>query len=266
MSHSTDRRASRATFLRLAAATTGTALVLGHPTGTPVLAADTIPGICTDSLERILDTALLAERLATTFYYAGLTAPAVLRDRRLAGTPNVQSTHYAKPGNVKYLRATLDAESKHAALLAKGGAKASVEHFHFPAGAFHELGMAQQPGTFLGVLESLETAFTDAYAVAVGQLLQLGHPDLAMLAAQIMGLEAEHRVLGRVIGGALPANDITLERVPFACGSDVAAALVPYISGRGFPNGSTTPIAMPSPAQVSRAVGRYRTRIVTHFL
>jgi len=90
-------------------------------------------------------------------------------------------------------------------MLASGGAKASIEHFHFPATAFHELGSAQQPGTFLGVLESLETAFTDAYTVAVGQLLQLRHPDLAQLAAQIMGVEAERRVLGRVIGGALPA-------------------------------------------------------------
>ena len=266
MGHPTDRRASRATFLRLAAASTGTALVLGHATGTPALAADTIPGICTDSLQQILDTALLAERLATTFYYAGLTAPAVLRDRRLAGTPSTESARYGKPGNVKYLRATLDAESKHAELLASGGAKASIKRFHFPATAFHELGSARQPSTFLGVLESLETAFTDAYAVAVGQLLQLGHPDLAQLAAQIMGVEAEHRVLGRVIGGALPANDITLERVPFACGSDVAAALVPYIFGKGFPSGATTPIAMPSSAQVARAVGRYRTRIVTRFL
>jgi len=116
-------------------------------------------------------------------------------------------------------------------MLASGGAKASIEHFHFPATAFHELGSAQQPGTFLGVLESLETAFTDAYTVAVGQLLQLRHPDLAQLAAQIMGVEAEHRVLGRVIGGALPANDITLERVPFACGLDAGDCHIQQVLG-----------------------------------
>ena len=40
---------------------------------------------CVDSVQSILNTALIVERLTVTFYYKALTTPAVLHNRSLGG-------------------------------------------------------------------------------------------------------------------------------------------------------------------------------------
>jgi len=269
MTSITQQRTRRADFMKKAAIT-GMGLALAGAAPESAAAADIVPGNCTDTLSTIIDTALTAERLAATLYYTTLTTPAVMRDHRLGGRyidPNAFRPHPS--GNfhhVRYLQAALDAETKHAALLVAAGARSSVEQFYFPATALTRLGTPAEPESLLGVVETLETAFVDAYAVAVSQILHIGHSSLAETMARIMGVEAEHRALGRAIGGVTQANDVTLERVPYACVSDVGVALQPFVTGHGFRGGATRAIPVPTAAQVARIVGAYGTRLVRSFL
>ena len=57
------------------------------------------------------------------------------------------------------------------------------------------------------MLEELEEAFIAAYLAAVKEFCLLGQPGLAQIAAQICGIENEHRALGRDIGGLIPADN-----------------------------------------------------------
>ena len=82
---------ARRQFLRAAAAT-GLALAGAEPltalaTGPHSWASAPRPmAACGESVQEIVNTALVAEQLATTFYYTGLTAPEILRDPRVAGS------------------------------------------------------------------------------------------------------------------------------------------------------------------------------------
>ena len=268
MTSTTQQRTRRADFMKKAAITgMGLALAGAAPESA---AADIVPGNCTDTLFTIIDTALMAERLAATLYYTALTTPAVMRDHRLGGRYTDPNAFRQYPsGNfhhIRYMQAALDAETKHATLLVEVGARSSVEQFYFPATAFTRLGTPAEPESLLGVLETLETAFVDAYAVAVSQFLRLGQRSLAETMARIMGVEAEHRALVRAIGGATPANNVTLERVPYACMSDVGVALQPFVTGHGFRGGATRAMSVPTAAQAARIVGPYGTRLVRSFL
>jgi hypothetical protein len=65
-----------------------------------------------------------------------------------------------------------------------------------------------------------------------------GRSDLVKLAAEIMGVEAEHRALARQIGGLNPPNNISFENTSFASTTDAAKAL----QSQGFlsPSGANT--------------------------
>jgi hypothetical protein len=213
---------------------------------------------------------LLTERLATTFYYTGLTSPGVMRNRQLGGS----STDALDPGlppngnpsHVRALQAALDAERKHAAMLTRAGATSSHTQFYFPRSTFTQMGTSTDPQTFLGVLDQLETAAVGAYIAAVGALARLGRVELVGLTAGIAGIEAEHRMLGRLLAGLTPANNLTLERAPFACVSAANPALQPFLTGRGFAKGAIGPLALPTPAQTAHLVGKYGTLLVRRFL
>jgi len=261
---------SRAAMIGGAVAGAGLLLAGTAAVGTQsALADDVVPGICTDSVRTIIDTALSAERVAMAFYYTVLTTPAVMRDHRLGGRAaslsEVGRRRTGTPGHVRYLQAALDAEAKHAAMLMAAGASSPVTHAYFPQETFERLGTSSDRQSALGVLDTLEAAFVDAYAVAVSQLLRLGRRDLAGVTARIMGVEAEHRALGRGISGIAPANNLTLESVPFACAGDVGKVLRPFITGHDLPDGSTT-IKVPTKAQIARVVGTYGTRLVRTYV
>jgi len=260
---------SRAAMIRRTAAAGAGLLLAGARTGV-TMAADVVPGDCSDSVRAIIDTALAAERVAMVFYYTLLTTPTVMHDHRLGGRAanlgEVGKRRFGTPSHVRYLQAALDAEAKHAVMLVQAGASSPVAHAYFPRATFERLGTSSDRQSALGVLDTLEAAFVDAYAVAVGQLVRLGRRDLAALTARIMGVEAEHRALGRGIAGIAPANDLTLESVPFACAGDVGKALRPFITGQGLPGGSTAAIKIPSRAQIARVVGTYGTRLVRTYV
>jgi hypothetical protein len=204
--------------------------------GTPVRAelsdfddADNLSG---DTAQEIFTAALIAEDLASTFYYNGLTGP-VISDPNLAG-PGGSATNVTSgdAGNVGYFRAALGEEITHANLLRTLIGKTSsttdpVQTFYLPSNAFETI------GGFTGLLDALENAFIGAYLTATIEFAQMavdakgfgrrqrdafGKPykttDLeyfAQVAASIMGVEAEHRVLGRDVSGMIPANNRNYE-------------------------------------------------------
>ncbi len=195
----------------------------------------------------------------------------MLRDPRLCGASADPNNPGLPPGgnpqHVRYLQAALDAEMKHIAMLAKAGAVASARSFFFPAAIFQRLGSSQEPGSLLGVLEMLETVVIGAYITAAAVFLRLGQPDLSVTAAQVMGVEAEHRTLGRVIAALTPPNNVTIERAPYGCMGEAATALGPFLSGRRylFATGPAVGVAVPSAAQADRVIGKYATRTVPRY-
>ena len=216
-----------------------------------------------DQPNQILLAALVAEDLATTFYYNGLVGN-VIQDPALAGSGGT-ATNPSSSGNVPnvdYLRAAMDQEISHANLLrAVGnfGADATsdpYQMFYFPAGAFDTL------ASFIGILEALESAFIGAYLTAVREFSALaaqtsssvadgpyGGPYsaaqlqyFAQVAASIMGVEAEHRVLGSVILNANQPNNLNYEQLDgllsvYNGANSAVAALTPFLTsstGPGF--------------------------------
>ena len=185
-----------------------------------------------DTVKEILTAVLIAEDLATTFYYNSLVG-AVIQDPNLAG-PGGSATNVTPNGNlgnVEYIQAALSEEISHANLARTvlGGSNAAsdpYQTFYFPAGSFDTL------AAFTGLLDALENAFIGAYLTAI-QILsakaavsgggtytdsdgaQYSAANLTYfvkIAASIMGVECEHRVLGRVISNTNPANNLAYEQ------------------------------------------------------
>jgi len=252
----------RRSFLRV---TAGTGLAVAAATALSPVAHDPFPvrvraagnPSCGESVRQIVDTALTVERLATTFYYTGLTAQPIVGDPQVAGAsadPNRVAPN-GHPGNVAYLQAALDQERKHARLFAALGATSPFKEFYFPAATFAALGYTSRSGTYLWVLDHLETAFISAYIAAIKRLGALGHRELAVLVARVMAVECQHRALSRVIVRDDPADNVTLEVAELSCVGDVAPLLKPFLTGRGFPGGVTPAIRLPSQEQTARAIG-----------
>jgi hypothetical protein len=219
-----------------------------------------------DTPQMIFTAALIAEDLATTFYYNAL-AGEVLHDPALAGPGGTPTEVSGSKGNVGYLRGALSQEISHADLMRKlvgrtDAAGDPVQTFYFPDGSFDDLGI------FLSTLDALENAFIGAYLAAVRefsamaarvalfpadpahaalpvdpavQLDAVGHPytaaQLAYFAeasASILCVEAEHRALGRVIGQSIPANNLCYAqtagiRLVYSGASSAVAALAPFV-------------------------------------
>jgi len=200
-----------------------------------------------DTVPEIFTAALVAEDLATTFYYNGLVGP-VIMDPNLAGpggTPHDPNPTDSNPGNVAYLQAAFTEEIDHAdlfrTLLSIGSSgQDPYQTFYFPSGTFNTL------GPFLALLDALENAFIGAYLVAVQEFAVLavngtnGYTAdqleyFAKVAASICAVESEHRVLGRVIGNMNPANQKAYEQTDgltsLANGSSSAEdALAPFLN------------------------------------
>jgi hypothetical protein len=234
------------------------ALVLAEGSFKP-LAAQVQGAEAMDTAAEIFTAALIAEDLATTFYYNGLVGMAV-QDPNLAGPGGTA----AKPsaggniGNLEYVQAALTQEISHANLLRSliGGASAATDPyqtFYFPAGTFNTL------TAFLTTLNALENAFVGAYLSAVREFAYMAAVTakvgqgaylsansqssyttdqlqyFAQVAASIMAIEQEHRVLGRVISNTNPSNNLTYAQLS-GIGSvynglaSAVAALTPFLS------------------------------------
>ena len=248
----------RRQFLQ-ASATLGLGVTLAGHVPLPRLASrPTASAACGESIQEIINAALIAEQLATTFYYTGLTTRTIAGNTKVAGTsadPNHVSPN-GDPGNVAYLQAALDQEQKHAQILESAGAVSPFTRFYFPAATFDTLGFTSQVGTYLWVLDHLETAFIGAYLAAFQRFGALGRVDLATLALRIMAVECQHRALYRVISQDDPADNVTLEVADFSCVSDAVTILKPFLTGQGFNGGATPAVPLPSSARTRLAIGK----------
>jgi hypothetical protein len=229
--------------------------------GSPAMAAAS--GV--DTAQQIFTAALIAEDLATTFYFTGLTTDAIIQDPNLAGAGG--SATNVQPGgavdDVGYIRAALSEEIMHADLLRTliGGASAAgdpVQTFFFPTGTFTNL------ANWVGTLEALENAFIGAYMTAVQefammvgnvapytsmQMDSMGHAytpaqlvNFGKVCSSILGVESEHRALGRALGsgnvisgGSIPANNLCYESTDgltsvFNGTTSAVAALNPFVT------------------------------------
>jgi len=209
-----------------------------------------------DDPNQIFTAALIAEDLATTFYYNGLVG-GVIQDSKLAGTGGSVTSGQQLNTNVNYLQAALSQEIAHANLLRSllnisGSAQDPYQTFYFPAGSFDTL------TPFLALLDALESAFIGAYMAATRQFaymaaqtqsraLTYGNNDgthsysaaeleyYSQVSASILGVECEHRALGRVIGALRPANNLTYEQTAgltnvFNGPTSAVAALTPFLT------------------------------------
>lgn len=225
-----------ATMFGLGAATStiaigcGVSPKMGMGMGTVSAAADT------DTAANILTAALIAESLAITTYYTGLSSSGVITDPNLAGSGGTATNISAngQSDNVAYLQAALLEEVSHAQLLrsllglaqdGSGDAAAGIpQTFYYPANTFSSL------SNFLPVLIALEEAFIGAYMTAVEEFASMAagfngfsstqanpassgsnltQADLvlyAKVASSILGVEAEHRALVRSIPGPTIAS------------------------------------------------------------
>lgn len=218
-----------------------------------------------DTANNIFLAATIAEDLATTFYYNGLIGP-VVQDPALAGpggTAAVPNPSNSNIPNLNYLRAALNQEVAHANLLRAVGnfgtssTSDPYQTFYFPAGTFNSL------NSFISILEALENAFIGAYLNAIREFASLaarsallnvpkgayGGPYsaaqleyFAEVAASILGIECEHRVLGNVILNSNQANNLNFEQTDtltsvYHGSHSAVVALTPFLTpstGPGF--------------------------------
>jgi hypothetical protein len=247
--------------------------------GTPLRAeSEDRDNLSRDTAQEIFTAALIAEDLASTFYYNGLIGP-VIQDVNLAGPGG--SANNVEPsgnlGNVQYFQAALSEEITHANLLRSLIGKTSsstdpVQTFYLPTGCFDTL------GGFTAVLDALENAFIGAYLIATLEFAQMaadskgyegrqrdanGKPyssrDLeyfAQVAASIMGVEAEHRVLGRVVSNSNPANNLNYQQTDgltsvYNGKKSAVVALTPFLTSGAGLTAYSLPIALANASKVS---------------
>lgn len=230
----------------------GVAWVVGSPSAAS----------CDESTQDILNSLLMAEQVALTLYFTALTTPAIVSHPYLAGASGdlQQVASNGNRVNAANILAALDQERQHTQLLARTGARSAHTRVYFPAGTFAGLGYTRSPYTFLWVLDHIETALVGAYLAAAQHFAFHHMAGMAQFAARVLGTEAQHRALGRMVSGDAPANNVALEVQSFGCVSEVDRVLQPYLTGSGFPRGATPAFGIPAGAAVAQVVGAHRSR------
>jgi hypothetical protein len=145
------------------------------------------------------NAAVGAERIAVAFYSNALgeTSP-------FGVAADLAKGNLLNDGHREYFEAARNQESSHLAVLESLGLSFPFTTFAFPGGSF------QSAKAMLAIGEKLEQIFIGAYlgAVKVGAATGTSTGQfVAEAAAQILGIECEHRVLIRDIAGEDPPND-----------------------------------------------------------
>ncbi len=158
------------------------------------------------AIQNILNIAVTAEMLGVTFYKRTL-----MNADALDLGPNAR----------RDIQAALIEEQLHQNFLMQQGAKPLTSMFSFPFGnrTFADF------GAFFQTQQLLESTFIAAYLAATKEFAMMGRGDLAQIASQIGGVEAEHRVIGRVIAAKAPANNLGFEQVTLKKVADAPAVL-----------------------------------------
>lgn len=175
--------------------------------------------------QQILTAAKIAEALATAMYTRFIN--------------NSPIFNQLSPNDQDYFRAARDAEMRHYEVLRDAtNSETSVNTFYFPQGMFTNAQVT------INTMLTLEDIFIPAYLIAVNDLSSNA---LKVLAARIMGVEAEHKVLIRAVAADLglttvttgvgtesvkPPNNVYFERrfaSRFANINDIVQAAKPFI-------------------------------------
>jgi hypothetical protein len=189
-----------------------------------------------ETVQRILDVLLTAEKVETALYARGLESGVL--------TP-------IEADDLSYFQAATSEEFVHAQILMGLGAQLPTNVFFFPPNTF------TNKRAFLDLIETLETSGIGAYSAAIFHFSSdLPRPDLALLAARILGTEAEHRVLARVINQKNPPDNFCIEPVPTLSSDDIARMFVPFLLPNQFNNQSAGPVPFPDEATVRRLAGQ----------
>jgi len=187
---------TRRQFLARMLATVG-GVTLGGALGATLLNRDLKPVFASgDPVTDFGNAAVGAERIGITFY-----------DNALG-----QLSPYGVPGDVAkgallnnshrlYFQAASNQETEHLAVLQSLCLAFPFSTFKFPAGTF------DSATAMLAFGEKLESIFIGAYLGAIKVAAQATNAFIAEAAAQIVGIECEHRVLIRDIAGEDPPND-----------------------------------------------------------
>jgi len=146
-----------------------------------------------------VNAAVGAERIGIAFYGNALGSGSPFS---VAGDP--ASHTLLNSSHRGYFTAAFNQETSHLGALVANGGSFPFGHFAFPAGTF------DSAGPMLAMGQNLESIFIGAYLGAV----KAGATDgtslgifVAEVAAQICGIECEHRVLINDIAGVNPPND-----------------------------------------------------------
>jgi hypothetical protein len=145
------------------------------------------------------NAAVGAERIAVAFYSNALGEQSPFG---VAG--DVAKRTLLNSGHRDYFEAARNQEASHLAVLESLGLSFPFTTFAFPAGTF------ASATAMLAIGEQLERVFIGAYLGAVKTGAATGTATgqfVAEAAAQILGVECEHRVLIRDIAGEDPPND-----------------------------------------------------------
>ncbi|PJF35599.1 MAG: hypothetical protein CUN49_09755 [Candidatus Thermofonsia Clade 1 bacterium] len=186
-----------------------------------------------DDLQTVLNLAATAETLAATHYYMALTVGVI------------KFSDFEQ----KYLRAALESEQVHLDYLMANGGKALTNEFYFPNGVF------ENKATLATITEVAENAFIGAYLAATRIFAAASQPLLAMVAAQVAGVEAQHLAFMRSVGNQEPPNNVALLEPLFYNVSDAVPTLTPFLEGKaeGFDDIAT---AYPGREKIMEVVGK----------
>lgn len=189
------RPRSRRFLLRGAAVGAAGAAAIGSGVlaALPAFAAkSTLKASAASQVKTILSIAATAEQLAITFYKNGIA-------------------HHERMGigytETVWLKSAAQEEQIHLNLFESLGGTPLASTFSFPCGG----GTFTNRATFIATQQQLEGAFDAAFLAAIVEFANLGLPLYSRISGQIACVEAEHRVLGRVIGGFTTADNEAFE-------------------------------------------------------
>lgn len=189
------RPRSRRFLLRGAAVGAAGAAAIGSGvlTALPAFAAkSTMKASAADQVKTILSIAATAEQLAITFYKNGIA------NHERMGIGYTETV---------WLKSAAQEEQIHLNLFEKLGGTPLANTFSFPCGH----GTFTNKAAFIATQQQLEGAFDSAFLAAIVEFANLGLPLYSRISGQIACIEAEHRVLGRVIGGFTTADNEAFE-------------------------------------------------------
>jgi hypothetical protein len=213
-------RSTRGALLRKAAIATVGAGVLG-PAGSALAAISRTSG---DTVATVTTTAVTAEALAVTVLTAAVKA-----------APGSKVAPF-----IPVLKAANQTEFDHYSALSSLGAKPLTTQFWIPNAA---LG----PGNvnLFKTIEVAETLFINAYLTGITVFAKAKQDKLARYAGEILGTEAEHRVLARYAQSVVEGKKLSRATVPNDKGFETytvksMAAVVAQLEQAGFGFGKQT--------------------------